>query len=293
MKITGRNNRNVKPGTILEDVKGVNFMSNKEKLEYLFSKLNNIEEIIEHLNSEEPEYGRDYDGVFLINDHSDTIYEFLKDRDEIGNKICDIMLDTDAKDLLSLLENEGSYILQYAPKSLTENREFMMNAVKSNGNALFFASDELKNDYEIVFNAVKSKGESLEFAPLELRNNCEIALQAIKKNKTSLSYIGNELRNNRKFLSDVIRVCPNITFPSDIKIPFTLKAKNSCSKIIGFEYRDNITETHIKDLKEYGVKFTAVKDSKNKDRYIIKYKKLDRDNVQQILDWSLENSLKR
>lgn len=59
------------------------------------------------------------------------------------------------------------------------------------------------------------------------------------------------------------------------------------------EYKDNVSEIGIKNLKNADISFTAVKDSKNKGCFIIKYKKSDSDNVQQILDRSLKNSLKR
>ena len=49
-------------------------------------------------------------------------------------------------------------------------------AVKSNGNALEFASNELKNNREIVLMAVKSNGHAIKFVSNELKGDREIVL---------------------------------------------------------------------------------------------------------------------
>ena len=46
----------------------------------------------------------------------------------------------------------------------------MLEAVKQNGRALYYASAALKDDHEIVLEAVKQNGRALRFASAELRN---------------------------------------------------------------------------------------------------------------------------
>ena len=50
------------------------------------------------------------------------------------------------------------------PKAWLKNKSFMLQAVKSDGRALEYASDEIKSDRGIVLAAVKSDGSALEYA---------------------------------------------------------------------------------------------------------------------------------
>ncbi len=63
-------------------------------------------------------------------------------------------------------------------------------------------------------------------------------------------------------------------------------AKNS------FEYKRNLSEADIKQLLSSNIKFEAKKDDKN-GSFTIKYKKDDSNNINQILNRTPENSLKR
>jgi hypothetical protein len=54
--------------------------------------------------------------------------------------------------ILKKLTNDGLYL------ELRNNYEIVIAAVKSNGNALKYASKELKNNYKIVMEAVKKNG---------------------------------------------------------------------------------------------------------------------------------------
>ena len=77
----------------------------------------------------------------------------------------------------------GSYGsgLKDAPEELKNDREFMLQAVKQDGNALLYASKELKNDREIVMEAVKQDGTALQYASAELKGNREIVMEAVKQ----------------------------------------------------------------------------------------------------------------
>lgn len=58
--------------------------------------------------------------------------------------------------------------------SIVKDRSFFLEAVKSNGRALQFASESLKADKEIVLEAVKSKGWALKYASELLKADEEV-----------------------------------------------------------------------------------------------------------------------
>ena len=62
----------------------------------------------------------------------------------------------------------------------TEDRDFILEAVKSDGLALKYASDGLKEDHEVVLEAVKSDGLALEYASDGLQQDREVVLEAVK-----------------------------------------------------------------------------------------------------------------
>ena len=61
------------------------------------------------------------------------------------------------------------------------NREYVQNAVKENGNLLDYASDEFKDDKEIVLNAISSNPEALEFASSRLKEDRQIVYNSVSK----------------------------------------------------------------------------------------------------------------
>ena len=60
------------------------------------------------------------------------------------------------------------------------------------GQALYYGSKSIRNDKEIVLEAVKKKGLILKYASYELREDKEIALAAVKQDKRALEYIASE-----------------------------------------------------------------------------------------------------
>ncbi len=60
------------------------------------------------------------------------------------------------------------------------DREEMLEAVKSYGGALEYASDTLKADREVVLEAVKKFGQFLKFADDTLKADREVVLEAVR-----------------------------------------------------------------------------------------------------------------
>ena len=56
---------------------------------------------------------------------------------------------------------------------------------------------ELKGDKEIVLAAVKSYGDALQYARTELKGNKEIVLEAIKNNGSVLQYASEKLKADK------------------------------------------------------------------------------------------------
>ena len=54
------------------------------------------------------------------------------------------------------------------------DKNFVLNKIKENGEALEYASDDLKNDKEVVLVAVQENGLALLFASYELKKDREI-----------------------------------------------------------------------------------------------------------------------
>lgn len=53
----------------------------------------------------------------------------------------------------------------------SDNKEFVLQAVKESGKNLEFASETLKDDKEVVLEALKQDGEALEFASTRLKGD--------------------------------------------------------------------------------------------------------------------------
>ena len=60
--------------------------------------------------------------------------------------------------------------MKFSSSALYDEREFLLDYVKQQGYALFYASDALKDDREIVLEAVKQNSWALNWASAGLRN---------------------------------------------------------------------------------------------------------------------------
>ena len=94
--------------------------------------------------------------------------------------------------------NSNSYFIKDTKsKSQWKDKDFVLEQVKKNGLAFYYASKEFKNDKEIVLAAVKKNGDAIRYASKELINNTEILLEAIKQDPFILgeSYIEQTLKD--------------------------------------------------------------------------------------------------
>lgn len=76
--------------------------------------------------------------------------------------------------LLEVLKLRGPEFLSGLPNNLKTKKDFILKAVKINGEALEFASYGLRNNKEVVLEAVKKSKNALEFATSKLRKDPDI-----------------------------------------------------------------------------------------------------------------------
>jgi len=86
--------------------------------------------------------------------------------------------------------------LCWAPADLHEDPEVVLEAIKSKGSAMAFASEELREDFDFVSQALEIDGWALEFVSDELKANREIILKAINSQGWVLQYASEELRGD-------------------------------------------------------------------------------------------------
>jgi len=92
--------------------------------------------------------------------------------------------------------------LKYATPELQMNRALVLEAVRQNGHALEFAAPELRCDRAVVLEAVKQNGLALQFAAEELRADRECVLEAIRETGWAMQYASPELQEDAQLAAD-------------------------------------------------------------------------------------------
>ena len=116
------------------------------------------------------------------------------------------------KEIIHLLAN-GIIQLSDIP-CLKNDKEFVLEAVKSSGEALEYASKELQNDKEVVLEAIKSNGYdiALKYASEDLRGDKEVVMEAVKQCGEALEFASKELRGDKEVVLIALRL-PWFSFP--------------------------------------------------------------------------------
>ena len=105
------------------------------------------------------------------------------------------------KDALTLMKN--------ASKEEQGCREFVLAAVKDNGDALYYASQELQGDREVVLAAVRNYGDAIEYASEELRGDREVVMEAVSKpTEMALFEVSAALKNDTAIVKECILHSP-------------------------------------------------------------------------------------
>ena len=88
------------------------------------------------------------------------------------------------------------------------SRSEVLEAVKQNGGALYFASAALKDDREIVLEVVKQHGKALEYASAALKDDRDIVLEAVKQNRCALKHASAALKDDREIVLEAVKTNP-------------------------------------------------------------------------------------
>ena len=95
--------------------------------------------------------------------------------------------------------------------ALRQDREIVLDAVKSDGLNLEAADEKLQGDREIVLAAVKSNGNAFEFADEKLQGDREIVIEALWSRyewgdyQGVYPYVSRELMTSTEFILDAIK----------------------------------------------------------------------------------------
>jgi hypothetical protein len=107
--------------------------------------------------------------------------------------------------VLKAVKEDGE-ALKRASKSLRANREFMLEAVRQDGWALEYADESLQADREFVLEAVKLDGSALKYADGSLRADRKVVLAAVKDTGHALQYAAKSLKADRKVVLAAIKL---------------------------------------------------------------------------------------
>eukprot|EP00971_Amphidinium_carterae_P078874 1560618-Amphidinium_carterae.1 len=83
-----------------------------------------------------------------------------------------------------------------------------MQAVRTRGDALQYATEELRGDRDVVMEAVRQDGHALKYAKKELHTDREVILQAVAQNGEALGLAPKELQEDKEML-DAALGCAN------------------------------------------------------------------------------------
>jgi len=105
-----------------------------------------------------------------------------------------------------------------------KEKEFVLDAVKQNGNMLQYASDDLRDDNDVVETALKENtsvlkyalksstkhivsknGYALQYASDEYKNDKEVVLAAVKQYGYALKYASDELKNDKEVVLAAVK----------------------------------------------------------------------------------------
>lgn len=104
----------------------------------------------------------------------------------------------------------GLDMMKKATIDQKRDKDYVLRAVKLNGNSLYYAHDDLKKDEDIVKNAVIDNGLSLYFADISFRKNKAIVLLAVSNNGLIYKIIDDSLKVDKDVAMAAITSNPNV-----------------------------------------------------------------------------------
>lgn len=113
---------------------------------------------------------------------------------------------------INVVKSDG-LALRKACRQLSENKEFVLAAVKNNGQALEFAPS-LQEDKEVVMAAVRNDGSAIQFACASLQKDKDLLLASVKNNIYAL-YTYRELQHDKDIFMAAVPIGYSLQFASN------------------------------------------------------------------------------
>jgi hypothetical protein len=101
-------------------------------------------------------------------------------------------------------KHDGGYFLKNIPQDLLNDRNFAIDAVQANGQALS-AFKNFENDREVAELAVTNNPDAMRFVSSELKANREFVRMAVEKHGYVLAFASQELRNDPELQALAVR----------------------------------------------------------------------------------------
>jgi hypothetical protein len=107
--------------------------------------------------------------------------------------------------LLEASKSAILFALCYAHEDFKSDKEFILEAVKKNDQALLYAHEDLKNDKKFILEAVRQNGFALQYVCEDLKRDKEVVLEAVKQNGQALLYAHKNLQYDREAVVEAIK----------------------------------------------------------------------------------------
>ncbi len=119
-------------------------------------------------------------------------------------RYADASLKKNREFMLEAIKSDAS-TFRYADESLQKDRVFVLDSVRQNSSMLSLVDASFKRDREIVLTAVRQSGSALQFADESFRNDRDIVLAAAQQDSAAFQYAGESLRKDRSFVLEAVK----------------------------------------------------------------------------------------
>lgn len=133
---------------------------------------------------------------------------------------------------IDIIQHTGGWALEHLV-TFQNNKKVVLEAVKSYGRSIEFASQNLKFDYLIVFAATQQDGQAFQYASDELKNNKALVLKLLPYHGYILEYVSDELKKDKEVVLLATQYC---------------SYASKFSLLIGYQNFDEIVEKEGEDF---------------------------------------------
>ena len=146
--------------------------------------------------------------------------------------------------IFHLLDEMNAEDLKYISKILRCDEEFMLRAIRTDGEAFLYAGDKLKDDRNFIIKSVKTNSVVFKFLDDGYRNDKEIAYMVIKCNPEMFKYAGEKIFNSFEYTREMMKEEPYIFkyINDDFRDALTLEAVKVDGRLFRYasdRYKDN------------------------------------------------------